>query len=184
MAVARLTRPQRTVVAVAFAVVLYVVGAWVVTWGTYGPAGDVAWAGYNSLGRLPFVLYRGGLQPWAKLAVWLACVAIWVAASASVLGARKGWRTTRGPSRVVAVVGAGVGLYLIGSWISGWNSYCGWAGCPEPRRVAIYTRFAYPPLQWQPWQLLLIWIGLTCVWLTIALWSLRGRSIEEPSESQ
>lgn len=147
-----------------------------------GPAGDFGWTGFDPLGQSRLVPY-GGPQPWTKLVIWLALIAIWVAVSASVLGARKSGRDAWAPGRGVAVAGAGFSLYLIGSWMSGWNSYCGWAGCPGPRRVATYYHLEYPQLQWHPWQLLLIWLGFICVWLGIALWILRSRPIEQPSVS-
>lgn len=74
--------------------------------------------------------------------------------------------------RVALVVGIGVGLILIGTWISSWNSNAG-LGYALPRRVASYTPSG--AFGWQPWQLLLIWLGLAGVWLVASLWILRSR---------
>ena len=73
--------------------------------------------------------------------------------------------------RFVLVVGLGVGLYLIGTWISTWNSYLGWAGYGMPRRVFTYSFSG--SFRWQPWQLLLIWLALTLVWVIASLWIVR-----------
>ncbi len=174
----RLNRAQRIVTAIGIGFACYFLGTWAMTWGSRAPAGYLGWSGYAPLGRPLLVPNVGDVQPWTRLVILLALVVVWVVASAIVLRTRKDWRASQGLSRAVFVLGAGVALYLIGSWVSGWNSYCGWSGCPAPRRVATYFHLAYPPVQWRPWQLLLIWLGFACVWLTFALWSLRSGPAE------
>jgi hypothetical protein len=142
------------------------------TWGTHYYTG---WTGYAPLST-PSV---GGLQPWARLLIWLGLIGIWVVASAALVQTprRSGGRLVNSRQRVVLVAGVGAGLYVIGIWISTWNS----VGYGVPRRVFSYI--PGEPFRWQPWQLLLIWLGLTSVWVIAALWILRVRASAADSSS-
>lgn len=171
----RLSLGQRIVLVIALAIALLIFGEWATTWGTHYYTG---WTGYSPIYR-PFV---GGLQPWARLLIWLGLIAIWVVSSVALLRTpRPGTRVLNKHQQVVVVVGIGVGLYMIGLWISTWSTYCNWAGCDIPRRVFTYN--PGEPFRWQPWQLLLIWLGLTIVWVFTALWILRARATAADSSS-
>jgi len=164
----RLSLGQRIVLVIGLAVALLAFGEWAKTWGTHYYTG---WTGYSPI----YVPYVGGLQPWARLLIWLGLIAIWIFTSVALLRTPRRLREhfLNKYQQVVLVVGIGVGLYVIGSWVSAWTPYCGWAGCGMPRRVATY----YPggPSRWQPWQLFLIWLGLTSIWLTSSVWVVRSR---------
>jgi hypothetical protein len=174
----RLNFGQRIVIVIGLAAVLLTSGEWAMTWGTRFYSG---WTGYAPL----YTPYEGGLYPWARLLVWLGLTAIWVGASVALLRT-PGLPTAGGDSllnrfqRVVLVAGNGFGLYLIGAWISAGN----FGGYGVPRRVFSYNPEG--PSRWQPWQLLL-WLGLTSIWVLVATWILRSRrfaasSSEGPDE--
>lgn len=77
----RFNRPQRIVVVTALGVSLYVLGSWMVTWGSHLPYGSVAYTNLSSPVEV------AGLHPWVKVAIWIIAIAIWSGSSITLLRA-------------------------------------------------------------------------------------------------
>lgn len=75
-----LNRAQRIVLIIAWALVLDVVGTYIVTLGNLG-TGWVAYAPLSGATSIP----RLGLSPWLRLLVWLGLTAIWAVGSVWLL---------------------------------------------------------------------------------------------------
>lgn len=75
----RINLPQRVVIVVGLGAAIYVFGLWAMTWGSPAPFAT-GWTGYAPLESTAY-----GLQPWARLLVWLVLIAMWVVTSALVL---------------------------------------------------------------------------------------------------
>jgi branched-subunit amino acid ABC-type transport system permease component len=75
----RFNRPQRIVVVTALGISLYVLGSWMVTWGSHLPYGSATFTNLSS------PIEVGGLHPWVKVAIWIIAVAIWSGFSITLL---------------------------------------------------------------------------------------------------
>lgn len=75
MPIHRFNRPQRIVVVTALGVLMYVLGSWMVTWGSHLPYGSAVYSNLSSQVEV------GGLHPWVKVAIWIIAIAIWSGSS-------------------------------------------------------------------------------------------------------
>jgi heme/copper-type cytochrome/quinol oxidase subunit 1 len=77
-----LSKAQRVVVVIAFGLVLWAVGSYLVSLGQ----GEVAvgWYAYSPLTSGPNIPGRG-LHPWVRVIIWLVLIGVWALASVRVL---------------------------------------------------------------------------------------------------
>jgi hypothetical protein len=82
----RLNLAQRIVTIIGLGIALGIFGLWVTTRG-----GISGWVGYAPLSTSAAyrsnlsVVFRGGLHPWVRLAIWLALTVVWTGASIALL---------------------------------------------------------------------------------------------------
>ncbi|MGC1418948.1 MAG: hypothetical protein WA786_02350 [Acidimicrobiales bacterium] len=77
----RLNSAQRVVIVIGVGAALLFFGDWVTSLGSRSFTG---WTGYAPL-QSTYVPYLGGLHPWARLVIWLALIALWLAMSIALL---------------------------------------------------------------------------------------------------
>ena len=75
---------QRIVVVIGLGVALGTLGEWV----TNANNGAFGWVGYAPLSRATFVP-DSGLEPWARLLIWLVLTVLWTAFSVWLLRSRR-----------------------------------------------------------------------------------------------
>jgi hypothetical protein len=75
--------------------------------------------------------------------------------------------------RIIAVTGLGAGLWFLGQWITtiGSTGIFGWVA------YAPLSRATNPPepVMAHAWVRLLVWLGLTIVWVAASMWLLRSQ---------
>jgi heme/copper-type cytochrome/quinol oxidase subunit 1 len=73
------------VIVIGLGLGLTVFGQWVTTRGVRG----FGWFAYSPLTQTPFIPHTG-LDPWARMLVWIGLVLVWIVASALLLKGRAG----------------------------------------------------------------------------------------------
>ncbi len=94
-----LNLPQRIVLVVALAGSLGLLGEWV----TGGGSSLSGWTGYAPVSV--YNTYAGGLQPWARVLVWLGFILVWIVASLWLLRGSAPVRSRRTPGEPLPATG-------------------------------------------------------------------------------
>jgi heme/copper-type cytochrome/quinol oxidase subunit 1 len=74
---------QRIILVVAFGLFLVVAGEVTLSWWQYGRVQFRGWTGYTPLSTTPIA--RVSLHPWVVIAYWAILIALWAAASLTLL---------------------------------------------------------------------------------------------------
>ena len=88
----RFNRAQRVVAVVAFGLVLYFLGDWIVSIGTHLPYGSATYTNVSSSSIV------GGLYPWVRFTIWILLIATWMGVSILLLRDRSADKGNRSSS--------------------------------------------------------------------------------------